>query len=102
MVIFESLCALTFFTATLVCLTSLVLPWSDQPDVFVAILLLSCALGALAVFNVKGKHACWHPSAQVTKPPESETRCDTEDTIILTPCSERRPSFVEVALRVHG
>lgn len=64
MVFLESLCAAAFGAGSAVCLVKLLSPQQQALDnnaPFVATLLITCLIGAFALWTVKGPHACWHP-----------------------------------------
>lgn len=68
MVLYESLCAAALSVGSAVCLVKLLSPQqqalnSSSSDPFLATLLITCLMGAFALWTVKGPHACWHPSS---------------------------------------
>lgn len=74
MVLYESLCAAALSVGSAVCLAKLLAPQqqalnsssnnnNSSSDPFFATLLITCLMGAFALWTVKGPHACWHPSS---------------------------------------
>eukprot|EP00752_Nemacystus_decipiens_P009774 g8729.t2 len=130
MVYLESSVAAAFTLGSAGCLLNLAFPHQQQQQpgsqlVFVSCLLVICVLSTFALWSVEGRHACWHhhgcaAGKEVAREPPAEAAPRSCADVLIADSKaggggdddddlpseefplERRSSFVEVALRIHG
>eukprot|EP00903_Cladosiphon_okamuranus_P013371 g12461.t2 len=124
----KSSVAAAFTLGSAGCVLDLLVPGgASARRLFVTCLLVICVLSTFALWSVEGRHACWHHGCpggvtgekQVAAAEAEATRappvsCPNDDGLVDAATSdgdelpseefplERRSSFVELALRIHG